>query len=119
MLGAGRHGQPLARAEPLTRAEPVATAIAIAAVTLAPTAFAAAAHTATPVTTTSLAPAPIAASSSLAPASIAASFPNAVTAQGMLPKDGRGARSTRSSLGALPHWPGAPEPDQAASYAST
>ena len=108
MLGAGRHGQPLARAEPLTRAEPVATAIAIAAVTLAPTAFAAAAHTATPVTTTSPAPAPI-----------AASFPAAVTAQGMLPKDGRGARSTGSSPGALPHWPGAPEPDQAASYAST
>ena len=112
MLGAARHGQPLARAESLTRAEPVATAIAtaiaIAAVTLAPTAFAAAAHTATPVTTPSPAPAPI-----------AASFPAAVMAQGMLPKDGRGARSTRSSLGALPHWPGAPEPDQAASYAST
>ena len=108
MLGAARHGQPLARAEPLTRAEPVATAIAIAAVTLAPTAFAAAAHTATPVTTTSPAPAPI-----------AASFPAAVMAQGMLPKDGRGARSTRSSPEALPHWPGAPEPDQAASYAST
>ena len=108
MLGAARHGQPLARAEPLTRAEPVATAIAIAAVTLAPTAFAAAAHTITPVTTTSLAPAPI-----------AASFIAAVTAQCILPKDGRGARSTRSSLGALPHWPGAPEPDQAASYAST
>ena len=108
MLGAGRHGQPLARAEPLTRAEPVATAIAIAAVTLAPTAFAAAAHTTTFVTTTSLAPAPI-----------AASFSAAVTAQCILPKDGRGARSTRSSPGALPHWPGAPEPDQAASYAST
>ena len=108
MLGAARHGQPLARAEPLTRAEPVATAIAIAAVTLAPTAFAAAAHTTTPVTTTSLAPAPI-----------AASFSAAVTAQCILPKDGRGARSTGSSPGALPHWPGAPEPDQAASYAST
>ena len=108
MLGAARHGQPLARAEPLTRAEPVATAIAIAAVTLAPTAIAAAAHTTTPVTTTSLAPAPI-----------AASFFAAVTAQCTLPKDGRGARSTRSSPGALPHWPGAPEPDQAASNAST
>ena len=108
MLGAARHGQPLARAEPLTRAEPVATAIAIAAVTLAPTAFAAAAHTATPVTTTSVTPAPI-----------AASFSAAVTAQCILPKDGRGARSTRSSPGALLHWPGAPEPDQAASYAST
>ena len=108
MLGAARHGQPLARAEPLTRAEPVATAIAIAAVPLAPTAFAAAAHTATPVTTTSLAPAPI-----------AAPFSAAVPAQCILPKDGRGARSTRSSPGAPPHWPGAPEPDQAASYAST
>ena len=108
MLGAARHGQPLARAEPLTRAEPVATAIAIAAVTLAPTAFAAAAHTITPVTTTSLAPAPI-----------AAPFSAAVTAQGALPKDGRGAWSTRGSHGALPHWPGAPEPDQAASNAGT
>ena len=107
MLGAARHGQPLARAEPLTRAEPVATAIAIAAVTLAPTAFAAAAHTTTPVTTTSLAPAPI-----------AASFSAAVTAQCILPKDGRGARSTRSSPEALPHWTDAPESDQAATYAA-
>ena len=78
------------------------------AATTDPTAFAAAAHTTTFVTTTSLAPAPI-----------AASFSAAVTAQCTLPKDGRGARSTRSSPGALPHWPGAPEPDQAASYAST